>query len=491
MRHKVVFIDPRAKLNAYGKYYKFPVMGPLSLGTILQATGHFVRIFCESFRPVYSRLRRSLKAWFRQYLKEEEIEVVCISVMSATAVRSYQIADAIRKQFPKMKVVLGGPHVTFCPEEALAHADLVVTYEAEEVIVEVIAKAITGEKGIIAGAQVADLNTVPAPDLSLIAGYKDWLRGKTRWWKFWESFFPRVIPISCSRGCPENCFFCVVTRMCGRKLRMRKPAEIVEEMIQRIKAGLNPWFFFYDDNFGVNKKWTRDLLRLIIAKIVGTKDQELGIEEDPHCLHCREFKFAAQISVKLAREEEIVKLMSRAGCDYVLPGMESIFARSLKSYQKRQDARDIQLCIRVFCQYGIRVHGMFIVNPYTDTLQTIRKTIAFVVRHGIASLQFSALTPLPGARLFEKLQKQGRLLTQDWDLYDGTFFVYQPEKKTLVQAQYLYLWAWLKFYLNFGLLWREPWRWKYIFPALAGFLLWHRVHGWSFLRILLFGRSVS
>lgn len=274
-----------------------------------------------------------------------------------------------------------------------------------------------------------------------------------------------------------------MSRMCGRKLRLRDPEEIVDGMISRIKAGLNPWFFFYDDNFGVSKKWARDLLHLIIAKIIGTEGKD--IEEDPACLHCPNFKFAAQVSVKIARDAELVQLMARAHCDYVLPGMESIFSTSLESYDKKQDRRDIELCIKRFRECGIKVHGMFIVNPDTESFETIRETIAFAIKHGIFSLQFSILTPLPGAKLYQQMMEQERMLTRNWALYDGTACVFAPQEASLLSCQYLYLLAWFGFYLKPGLFL------KYFLPTFYGFLLWHKVHGLAFLKLLVFGRSVS
>jgi len=223
----VVFVEPRGTFNAYG-YYRFPIMGTLCLGTILKQAGHEVLVLRDGVRSIYDKE----KEWLHDALTEAD--VVGISVITCTANRAYQIADAIRKVAPAIRIIMGGSHPTYMAEEALEHADLVVKGEAENVILD----AVNDRKliGIIQGTQVEDLNKIPFPDLSILSN---------------QARPPRVTPIYTSRGCPYDCIFCNVSSTFGRKYRFRDAENVLEEISMRVFQGYRR-FFFYDDNFAAN-----------------------------------------------------------------------------------------------------------------------------------------------------------------------------------------------------------------------------------------------
>ena len=147
----VAFIEPSGSFNAYG-YYRLPLMGPLSLGTILKEAGHEVLVLRDSVRSVYDKGREQLHEAIMR------ADVVAISMMTCSANRAYQIADAIRKVAPKIKIIMGGPHPTYMVEEALEHADLVVKGEGEEIILDAVNDR--NLTGIIQGTPVEDLNKI-------------------------------------------------------------------------------------------------------------------------------------------------------------------------------------------------------------------------------------------------------------------------------------------------------------------------------------------
>jgi len=229
---KVAFVEPRGSFNAYG-YFRLPLMGSLMLGTILKETGHEVLIVRDNIRSVYDKGREKL------HEKLLKADVVAISVMTSTASRAYQIADAIRKAAPKIKIIMGGPHVTYMSEEALEHSDLVVKGEGEEIILDAVNdRSLTG---IVQGPAVKDLNEYPIPDFSIMSD---------------QDKQPRATPISTSRGCPYDCVFCTVSNTFGRKYRFRDPDLVLEEIKKRVSEGHRN-FFFYDDNFAANRPGTK------------------------------------------------------------------------------------------------------------------------------------------------------------------------------------------------------------------------------------------
>ena len=240
----IVFVEPKGSFNGYGysQLYRLPLMGSLCLGTILKEAGHEVLLLRDKVRSVYDEKKKRLHEAIMR------ADVVAMSVLTSTANRAYQVADAIRSASPKTKIIMGGAHPTYMPEEAIKHSDLVVKGEGEEIILDAVTdKNLTG---IVQGPAVADLNSYPYPDFSIISDQKRPLKRT---------------PISTSRGCPYNCLFCTVSSTFGRKYRFRDPENILGEIEMRVAQG-HKHFFFYDDNFAADKVGTKILLEGIIRK---------------------------------------------------------------------------------------------------------------------------------------------------------------------------------------------------------------------------------
>ncbi|HOX54581.1 MAG: radical SAM protein [Candidatus Omnitrophica bacterium] len=384
---KIILIEPKAaEANVYSKMH-MPLLGPVYLGTILKKAGHSVRIFNENiYIPDYSSL---------------DADLIGISILTNTARRGYEIA----RNFPKEKVIIGGVHASLLPEESLTVARQVVVGEAEEVIVDIAEGRI--KDAVVYGKRVEDLDTLPYPDFSLIEGYK----------------FPAfVTPVSTSRGCPFDCSFCSVTKMFGREYRFRSPEKILEELQSRNTKQ----FFFCDDNFTANPKRTRDLLGLMLKeKIV---------------------KWTCQVRTDAAKDEKLVHLMAKAGCGVVCIGFESVNSKTLTAYQKKQTVGDIVDSIRSFHRRKIKIHGMFVLGGDDDSKNTIWDTVKFALKEKIDTIQMMILTPLPGTKVYDDLQKQKRIFTRDWNLYDGQHIVFAPKLLSARELQLNVTKAYEKFY---------------------------------------------
>jgi len=400
---RVAFIEPRCEFNSYS-YYRFPLMGSLCLGTMLKEAGHEVFIFRDSVRSVYDKSRE----WLHDTITKAD--VVAISVMTSTANRAYQIAEAIRNAKPKIRIIMGGPHVTYMPEEASLHSDLVVKGEGEEIILEAVNNS--NLTGIIQAPQVNDLNKYPIPDFSIIAEHK--------------SLPPRQAPISTSRGCPYDCVFCTVSSTFGRKCRFRDSEHVLEEINMRVAQGHRK-FFFYDDNFAINKERTKTMLEGILRQ---------GLK----------IKWSAEARADIAKDDELLDLMSRTNCSCMLIGFESVNPESLLEYNKKQKVEDIRACVNNLHKHGIRVHGMFVLGSDADDSNTPKETVKFCRDMGIDSAQFSILHPLPGSRLYDILEAENRIFTKNWSLYDGTHVVFETKKITPLELQEKFFWTWKKFY---------------------------------------------
>jgi radical SAM superfamily enzyme YgiQ (UPF0313 family) len=176
--------------------------------------------------------------------------------------------------------------------------------------------------------------------------------------------------------------------MFGRKMRFASNEHVAEELERR--RGHGNGVFFYDDNFCGSPARTKSLLDHLMRRDIFLPP------------------WLAQVSVRAARDLEMLKLMQRSRCHTVFVGFESVNPDSLQLYQKRQTLDDIRLAIRRFQQHGIWVHGMFVTGSDADGIETIRATSRFVIEEGIDTIQFLVLTPLPGTPVFAEMKETTR-----------------------------------------------------------------------------------
>ena len=372
---KVSIVEPKAPFyNFFSSYIKhLPLLGPIYLATILKQNGHDVTVHNCNFQNIdYSTLK--------------DTDVLGLSTLTSTAPAAYEIARNYRAINPQGRIIIGGAHATFLPEEAAEFADHIVTGEAEEVIADVVEYG--GDK-IIPGGPIENLDQLPFPDFSLVPGF-------TR----------AITPISTSRGCPYSCNFCSVSPMFGRKYRFRSADSVIEEL----SRSTHHHIFFYDDNFSANKKRVKELLRKMIDSKITPN-------------------WTAQAAVDIARDEEVLALMQEANCSRLCIGFESMDEDTLKSYNKKQTPDDIRECLKLLHKYHIKVHGMFISEGYSDIYKKL----------GIDSLQISVLMPLVGSRLYTSVKDAGKFISQkyptDWAFFDGVHVVHWPEKLTPFEMQ--------------------------------------------------------
>ncbi|MCX7943490.1 MAG: B12-binding domain-containing radical SAM protein [Deltaproteobacteria bacterium] len=380
---KIIFVEPRgARSNVFAKYMMLPLLGPVYLATILNKNGYVTEVINENI------LGRDLT------IKDLNCDILCISIITSTAQRGYEIADMFKESYPEKTIIIGGIHASFMPEESIQHADYVATFEGEERILDIIEGR--KEKGIIQCNRIEDMDSIPFPDFSLVKGFNK---------KF-------IQPVMFSRGCPFNCSFCTVTRMFGRRYRVHSDAYV----LNLLKNIPNSDIFVYDDNFAADIKRTDRILDGIIALN-------------------KKFEFSAQVRTDIAKHPHIVKKMSEAGFHRVYIGIESINERSLKGFQKRQDIDDIKRAINVFHKFDIKVHGMFIFGTDEDTPEIFDSTVGFCKDEGIDTVQYLALTPLPGTPVFDEFRRERRLLHEDWQYYDGQHVVFKPKNMTPEELQ--------------------------------------------------------
>jgi len=411
---KMIFIEPKAP--GFHIFLRFPLprIGNFILAALMKQRGWEVEVIIEELQKI-------------DFEKIKAADLIGISTITPTAGRAYVIADKTREM--GIPVIMGGPHVTFLPEEALEHADFVVRSEGEHALMALVDALENGNdyskvpnlsyklNGKIVHNPIesflADLDELPYPDFSVSKGDNHFIAGQ------------RIIPIQTSRGCPFDCSFCSVTGMFGKKYRFRSTENIIEELRQYNKK--NYFIFFYDDNFTANRKRARELLLAMI-------------NADFH------FHWSTQVRVDVAKDVELVKLMKRAGCHTVFVGFESVNPESLIAMKKNQTVAEIANAIDVIQGNGIHIHGMFVYGFDEDSWQTVKETVKFAKKVQLTSMQFLILTPFPGSEFYKRMLSENRIVIKDWSFYDAHHVVFKPQKFSLLNLQRAQIYSHTKVY---------------------------------------------
>ncbi len=394
MKRKLVLINPvnpaRTGLTV-NKSSRFP---PISLGIVAALTpaSWEVELVDENWEPFAYR----------------PADLVGITAFTASTRRAYEIAAIYRQR--GVPVVMGGIHCSMCPREALQHVDTVVIGEAESVWPQVIADFESGRLQREYHGTWSDLAGVPAPRRDLFhPGYM-------------------FASVQTSRGCPLNCEFCSVSAFNGQRYR-RRPTE---EVLAELETIPQKMLFFVDDNI---IGYGEDSRQAALELFKGMAEQKL------------DKWWFCQASINFADDEEVLSWAGKAGCQMVFLGLESEETEALEEIDKRLNLqRGVDSYARAFERIhraGIAVLGAFIFGMDKDTPQKLAHRTDYMIRNPVDVMQTTFLTPLPGTRLFERFQTEGRLLyndfPQDWDHYDMTEVIHRPRGMSEIELAHFML----------------------------------------------------
>jgi radical SAM superfamily enzyme YgiQ (UPF0313 family) len=315
-----------------------------------------------------------------------EADLVGISLMTSTALRGYDIADAFRRR--GITVVLGGMHVFFMQDEALAHADSIVIGEGEFAWNDLLDDFLAGrlEKSYRA-SKLHDLKGLPRPRLDLL--------------KPGAYSFANVVETS--RGCPNRCNYCAVTEFWGTKFRFRP----IEEVIDEIKALPPGNLLFIDDNLFGHSERAKEFFRALIPL---------------------RRRWVGQGDLRLARDPELLELAARSGCKWLFMGFETTSVENLKSLGKAKlnRAPEYEQSISTIHNAGIKILGSFMFGLDNDGPDVFARTLEFCIGNHLECANFYILTPLPGTKLFDDMKAQDRIEHYNWSRYDANHVVIRP-----------------------------------------------------------------
>ena len=205
--------------------------------------------------------------------------------------------------------------------------------------------------------------------------------------------------IQYSRGCPFRCEFCDITTLFGHRTRTKQPGQILAELETLYSLGWRGGVFFVDDNFIGNKKRLKE--EVLPAMIDWMKKKKYP------------FSFATEASIDLADDEELIKQMIGTGFDNVFVGIETPDDRALKECHKFQNTnRDLIDSVKKIQQFGLNVRGGFIVGFDNDSPEIFERQIEFIQKSKIITAMVGMLNAPRGSPLYERLQKEGRLLKE-------------------------------------------------------------------------------
>jgi radical SAM superfamily enzyme YgiQ (UPF0313 family) len=307
-------------------------------------------------------------------------DLVGISVTSKTAARAYEIADAYRAR--GSRVVLGGIHVTALPEEAVEHADAIVSGEAEWIWQDVVRDARCGQLGrnrsLVRGAiyrhdEYPPLVGLPRPRRDLIQSIR---------------YVPFDV-VQTTRGCPFPCEFCSVSTYNGTKTRFRPVPEVIAEL-----ETCGRRILFGDDNVMIHPKHSHELFEAMV----------------PLRKH-----WVGQASLAVLNHVDNVAVMARSGCRGLAIGFESVAHDAVRHAGKRQNQpQHYREVVRRLSDHGIAVWGSFIFGLDGDSPDAFERTVDFCIEAKVAVAIFSLLTPYPGTALYKRLKAEGRLTKDAW-----------------------------------------------------------------------------
>ncbi len=323
-----------------------------------------------------------------------DCDLAGFTVITGTAMRAYELADGFRRR--RKTVVLGGPHVTLIPEDAAPHADAIVTGYAEDSWPQLL-------RDFCSGRLRPRYDQSPGLDLANRPFARRELLPADR--------FLTSNVFEATRGCIHNCDFCVVPTAWGRRPLQKPVGDVIADIRQLGARKL----IFVDLNLIADRDYARELFSALIP---------LRVE------------WYGLATVLLADDLELLDLAARSGCKGLLMGLESISPENLRQNHKgfNAPAKFFQVVQRLH-EHGIALQGCFVFGLDGDDPEIFSKTADFAVEAGVDLPRFAIVTPFPNTPLYKRLDAEGRILTRNWELYDGQHVVFQPRQMTVQQLQ--------------------------------------------------------
>ncbi len=314
-------------------------------------------------------------------LRDEHLRWADLVLIGAMSIQQRSVRDVLdRCRTAGVKTVAGGPLFTANPD-AFDDVDHLVLNEAEATLPLFLDDFAHGyARHCYTAAPDVDLAVTPLPrwDLVDVRQYA-------------------ALSLQFSRGCPYDCEFCNITTLYGRKPRVKRSAQIIAELDRLLELGWRGGVFFVDDNLIGNKQAARRELLPAVGAWMERRRYP--------------FTFIAQTSLDLADDDELLRLLSRAGFNTVFVGIESPNEASLQECNKTINThRDLLASVKHLQRHGLQVQAGFIVGFDHDPESIFERLIHFIQDSGIVTAMVGLLNAPHGTRLYQRLRDEKRLL---------------------------------------------------------------------------------
>jgi radical SAM superfamily enzyme YgiQ (UPF0313 family) len=379
---KILLIMPDGKINKISLFSH-----SLSFREAPLTLTHLAALTPESIDADYTLIDGSLGTSIPYDIN---FDLVGISLMTGTSTEGYGIADRFRKL--GVPVVLGGIHVTLLPEEAQQHADCIVRGFAETSWPGLLHDLKKGSLKSEYYEEVEDLSVLPFPrrDLQKTLSY----------------MIPNTVMIT--RGCRGSCDFCSVPAA-NYGFKKRPVKDVIEE-IRRISTK-----------------------KIAISDVHLTDDVNYAKELFTAMIPLKK-EWGALASTRVASDPELLELMQKSGCKYLLLGFESVNSFSLERINKGFNrVGEYRVVIDTLHRYGITIQGCFIFGFDEDGPEVFQDTIDTINDLGIDIPRYALFTPYPGTEAYKRMERNGQLLHKDWSYYDTQHVVIRPKNLTPLQ----------------------------------------------------------
>jgi radical SAM superfamily enzyme YgiQ (UPF0313 family) len=337
---------------------------------------------------------------------DDDPELVVIQVYITSARRAYQLADQYRRR--GAYVCLGGLHVTALPGEAARHADTVFLGPGEDTWPAFLADYRAGRPAPLYRSTIRTLVGLPPIRRDLIK----------------RNLYLVPNSIVVSRGCPHSCDFCYKEAFFEGGKGFYTQA--VDDALAEIERLPGRHLYFLDDHLFGNARFASELFE-------GMRGMN------------RVWQAAGTVSSVL--RPALLEQAAAAGLRSLFVGFETLSAENLREQGKHQNLhRDYAAAIRRLHDHGVMVNGSFVFGMDGDDRSVFDRTVEWATGQGIETATFHILTPYPGTALHARMRRDGRILHEDWDLYDTRHTVYRPARLTPAELEAGYWRAYESFY---------------------------------------------
>lgn len=415
---KIAFLAPAGAMYRFnGTFKKALHYAPLTLTTLAAYTPEDVEV--EIFDETIEKIPLDLDA-----------DVVVMTSITGTAERVYKFADYFRKK--GKKVLLGGPHPTLCPDEAIMHCHSVIIGRSESLFTQIVEDMKSGNLKKFYIQENNSLENLKLPKRSILK----------------KNRYISINSIEATKGCTLDCSFCV-----GKALYPTFLKRPIIEVIKEIETFQKKEVLFIDLNLIADREYAKKLF----------------LELKP----LKKWWFGLATS-NLVHDDEMIKLMANSGCKGLLIGFEAMTKESLKAMNKGINLlADYHLLMKKLHSYDIAVNGTFTFGSDGDDKDVFERTVEEVIKMKVDLPRYSILTPFPKTKLYDDLEREGRIFEKNWAMYDVQHSVFHPKNMSAKELQEGTIYAWRETY-KFSSILKRITRFSIIAPILLSTNLGYR-----------------